>query len=118
VMLRGGVSAGQASRTTLLAEGAAAVAGDVAETGASFKNEIEAAIAIRFCPALRLSNCPALRLSNCRRLHLMRIFCPTSNNDVNDNNNDKREKIEGTLSKQVSRMVTITCMFHIRLFAW
>ncbi len=43
------VIAGQASRTTLLAEGAAAVAGDVAETGASFKNEIEAAIAIRCC---------------------------------------------------------------------
>ncbi|DBB05155.1 TPA: hypothetical protein ACH3X3_010403 [Trebouxia sp. C0006] len=43
---------GQASRTTLLAEGAAAVAGDVAETGASFKNEIEAAIAIRVLETL------------------------------------------------------------------
>ena len=48
-MLTAAVTAGQASRTTLLAEGAAAVAGDVAETGASFKNEIEAAIAIRCC---------------------------------------------------------------------
>jgi len=49
VILTAVVIAGQASRTTLLAEGAAAVAGDVAETGASFKNEIEAAIAIRCC---------------------------------------------------------------------
>ena len=66
-MLRGGVSAGQASRTTLLAEGAAAVAGDVAETGASFKNEIEAAIAIRCCPALRLSwRASAKRMARCR----------------------------------------------------
>ncbi|KAL0035694.1 hypothetical protein WJX79_008965 [Trebouxia sp. C0005] len=43
---------GQASRTTLMAEGAAAVTGDVAETGASFKNEIEAAIAIRVLETL------------------------------------------------------------------
>ncbi|KAL3136519.1 hypothetical protein ABBQ38_005768 [Trebouxia sp. C0009 RCD-2024] len=38
---------GQASRTTLIAGGPAAVAGDVAEGGASFKNEIEADLAIR-----------------------------------------------------------------------
>lgn len=43
---------GQASRTTLLAEGAVAGAGDVADTGASFKNEIEAAIAIRVLETL------------------------------------------------------------------
>ena len=44
---------GQASRTTLLAEGAASVAGDVAESGASFKNEVEAALAIRSLTALQ-----------------------------------------------------------------
>ena len=33
-----------------MAEGAASVAGDVAESGASFKNEVEAAIAMRFVP--------------------------------------------------------------------
>ena len=38
--------AGQASRTTLLA-GVGAVAGDVAAGGASYKNEIEADLAIR-----------------------------------------------------------------------
>ncbi len=38
---------GQASRTTLLSEGAASVAGDVAESGAFFKNETEAALAVR-----------------------------------------------------------------------
>lgn len=38
---------GQASRTTLIAGGAAAVAGDVAEGGASYKNETEADLAIR-----------------------------------------------------------------------
>lgn len=96
------MSAGQASRTTLLAEGAAAVAGDVAETGASFKNETEAAIAIRCCPALRLSNCPALRLSNCPALRLSGHFAcnenlrTSRNKDVDDNTNDKRRRIEGT----------------------
>lgn len=44
---------GQASRTTLLAEGAASVAGDVAESGASFKNEVEAALAIRSLTAMQ-----------------------------------------------------------------
>ena len=43
------VCAGQASRTTLL-EGVGAVAGDVAQGGASYKNEIEADLAIRCFP--------------------------------------------------------------------
>ena len=43
------VGAGQASRTSLL-EGVGAVAGDVAEGGASYKNEIEADLAIRCFP--------------------------------------------------------------------
>ncbi len=63
------MSAGQASRTTLLAEGAAAVAGDVAKTGASFKNEIEAAIAIRCCPALRLS-----QRASAKRMARFRVY--------------------------------------------
>ena len=56
------VCAGQASRTTLL-EGVGAVAGDVAQGGASYKNEIEADLAIRCFPCTDMYYCFSLRKS-------------------------------------------------------
>ena len=47
------VAAGQASRTSVL-ENVGAVAGDVAEGGASYRNEVEADLAIR-CLTFRLA---------------------------------------------------------------
>ena len=84
VMLTDAVSAGQASRTTLLAEGAVAGAGDVADTGASFKNEIEAAIAIRCCRA---------RPSQLVTFACDEKLCTSSNTDVSDDDDNKRSRL-------------------------
>ena len=110
VMLTDAVSAGQASRTTLLAEGAVAGAGDMADTGASFKNEIEAAIAIRCCLA---------RPSQLLTFACDENLCTRSNKDVNDNDDNRRSRLREHHNETVQR-VAVQYLARIRtlFFAW